>query len=271
MDRESKGYNLTTVIKGLKISYDDLGEGSVPIIFLHGYPFDKTMWNNQVEELKTKHRVIAIDIRGFGRTTDEESHLSIDLFVKDLIAFMDKLEIPVASICGLSMGGYIALKAVHKFPKRFVSMIVCDTQCIADTAEQKENRFKTIEEISIKGKTTFNDHFLASVFYEGSYIHQKEMVEMIRKIVLANTQHIIKMGLRALAERTESCASLSSITIPVLIICGKNDSLTPVEQSEYMHKAIKTSILHVINAAGHVSNLDQPIIFNQIIKDFLNN
>jgi 3-oxoadipate enol-lactonase len=271
MDRESKGYNLTTVIKGLKISYDDLGEGIVPIIFLHGYPFDKTMWNNQVEELKTKHRVIAVDIRGFGKSIDEESHLSIDLFVKDLIAFMDKLEISKAIICGLSMGGYIALKAVHKFPKRFISLILCDTQCIADTVVQKENRFKTIEEISIKGKTSFNEEFLASIFYEGSYIHQKEMVEMIRRIIFANTQHIIKMGLRALAERTESCASLSAITIPVLIICGKDDSLTPVEQSEYMQKNIKSSTLHIINGAGHVSNLDQPIIFNQIIKEFLDN
>src|SRR5690606_2259848 len=117
------------------LSYDDVGEGELPVIFLHGFPFDKTMWREQIDFLKTSFRVIACDIRGFGSSKDEESRLSIDLFGEDLIAFMDKLAINKAIICGLSMGGFIALNVLNRFPDRFEAVILCDTQCIDDSPE----------------------------------------------------------------------------------------------------------------------------------------
>src|SRR5690606_41592977 len=103
-----------------------------PIIFLHSFPFDKTMWHGQLEFLKSTHRVIACDIRGFGQSTDETSQLSMDLFADDNIQFMDTLKIEKAIICGLSMGGFIALNLMKRYPERFSALILCDTQCIAD-------------------------------------------------------------------------------------------------------------------------------------------
>lgn len=269
MEKDQKGYNLSIQINNFNLSYDDIGEGTIPIIFLHGYPFDKSMWNAQLEYLKNKYRVIACDIRGFGKSTDKDSHLSIDMFADDLIEFMDKLNLKEVMLCGLSMGGFIALNVVHKHPNRFKALLLCDTQCIADTKELKEKRLKTVEEISMNGKTNFNEAFIKSVFAEESLENKKEIVEMLRKVVFQNSQHIIKMGLKALAERRETCDTLADINAPTVIICGKEDVLTPLAQSEYMNKNIKGSILHVINGAGHVSNLEQPEIFNQILMEFL--
>src|SRR5688572_6563533 len=130
-----------------QFSYDDIGEGSVPIIFIHGFPFDKSMWQLQMEHFKTTHRVIAYDIRGFGKSFDDTNDLSITLFADDLIQLMDSLQIDKAIVCGLSMGGFIALNAINRFPGRFAGLILCDTQCIADPEDVKAGRYTTISQI----------------------------------------------------------------------------------------------------------------------------
>lgn len=269
METIAKGTNLMATIDNFELSYDDFGEGDIPVIFLHGYPFSKAMWQEQLGFLKTKHRVIACDIRGFGRSKDEESTLSIDLFADDLIAFMDKLTIDKAIICGLSMGGFIALDALKKFPNRFDALILCDTQCIADTDEVKAKRYKTIDEITFAGAAEFSEGFVKSVFHKDSLESKKEVVERVRNVVFSNSQRIITMGLTALAGRMETCSILSGVTIPTLILCGREDEVTPLEQSESMYAAIKGSRFHVIEHAGHVSNLEQPEEFNQHLLHFL--
>jgi len=269
METLNQGYNLSIPINNFLLSYDDVGEGNTPIICLHGFPFDKTMWMEQLEFLKSEYRVIACDIRGFGKSTDEESHLNIDLFSEDLIAFMDELNIEKAIICGLSMGGFIALNALKRFPNRFQKLILCDTQCIADTVEVKEKRYRTIEDININGVAKFNIGFIESVFHKDSLSDKKELVEKLRSVVFANSENIIKKGLAALAERSETCSILHAISIPTLIICGREDEVTPLVQSESMHLNINGSMLYVVDNAGHVSNLEQPLAFNEQLLNFL--
>jgi len=269
METLTKGNNLTVTVDNFNVSYDDFGEGAIPLIFLHGYPFDKKMWNYQLEFFKSSYRVIAYDIRGFGRSIDEDSTLSIDLFSEDLIKFMDVMRIEKAVICGLSMGGYIALNAHQKFPDRFEALVLCDTQCIADTAESKEKRHKSMKDIATNGVENFNDEFIKHVFHKDSFTNKKEVVEQIKSVVFSNTQHIISHGLEVLAERAESCSTLWKVQIPTLIMCGREDEVTPLAQSEYMHQYIEGSVLQVIENAGHLSNLEQPHEFNKHLGDFL--
>lgn len=269
MKRVAKGYNLITRVNNFDLSYDDLGEGIVPIIFLHGFPFSKQMWQTQLDFLKSSHRVIACDIRGFGNSKDEKSVLSMDLFGDDLIQFMDKLNIDKAIICGLSMGGYIALNAHKRYSDRLQALILCDTQCIADTPEGKEKRLKLIDEIALNGTGNFTEGFVKNVFHKDSLTEKKEIVEELRNVILSNSKQIIMMGLKALAERSETCSSLSEVNIPTLIICGREDQVTPLAQSEFMNKSIKGSILRIVDHAGHVSNLEQADEFNNHLHDFL--
>lgn len=271
METVSKGYNLKINVNNFYLSYDDVGEGSVPIIFLHGYPFNKSMWEGQLDFLKSSYRAIAIDIRGFGKSTDEESSLTLDLFADDLIQFMDSLNIDKAIICGLSMGGYLALNVMKRFPSHFEALILCDTQCIADTAEGKVKRYEIINEIKKDGVANFNEGFIKKVFHKDSIANKTELVEQLRSVVFSNSQHIITQGLIVLAEHSETCSTLGAIKIPTLIICGREDQVTPLAQSEYMNENIKGSILHVIDNAGHVSNLEQPKEFNKYLDEFLTN
>lgn len=265
----TKGYNLSINVNNFNLSYNDVGEGSIPIIFLHGFPFDKTMWEGQLEFLKKTHRVIACDIRGFGKSTDEESELSIDLFADDLIQFMNTLGIEKAIVCGLSMGGFITLNAMKKWPSRFTALILCDTQCIADSPEVKKKRHKNIDEIEANGTTNFNEGFIKTVFHKDSLMNKMDLVEQLRNVVFSNSQHIISQGLVALGGRSETCSILGNITIPTLIICGREDEVTPLAQSEFMNKHIKRSKLRIIDNAGHVSNLEQPNAFNGYLVEFL--
>jgi 3-oxoadipate enol-lactonase len=269
MESTTTGLNLMLNINNLNLSYDDVGEGNIPIIFLHGFPFDKSMWAKQLDFFATTNRVIAIDIRGFGKSTDETTPLSIDLFSDDLMVFMNQLNISKAIICGLSMGGFIALNAQARFPDRFEAIILCDTQCIADTIEVKSNRYKTIDEIALNGTLNFNEAFIKKVFCKNSFTNKQEIVTQLRSVVMANPEQIIINGLKALAERSETCSTLPEINIPTLIICGREDEVTPLEQSEFLHTSIKASVLHIIDNAGHVSNIEQPEEFNNEISKFL--
>jgi 3-oxoadipate enol-lactonase len=183
--------------------------------------------------------------------------------------FMNQMKISKAIICGLSMGGFIALNAQARFPDRFEAIILCDTQCIADTIEVKSNRYKTIDEIALNGTLNFNEAFIKKVFCKNSFTNKQEIVTQLRSVVMANPEQIVINGLKALAERSETCSTLSEINIPTLIICGREDEVTPLEQSEFLHTSIKASVLHIIDNAGHVSNIEQPEEFNNEISKFL--
>ncbi len=260
---------LVEQVNNISLSYNYAGEGLIPVLFLHGFPFDKTMWSEQIEHLKDSFCVIALDIRGFGKSKDEKSHLSMDLFADDVVGFMDKRKIKKAIVCGLSMGGFVALNIAARFPERLAGLILSDTQCIADTAEVKTKRMQTIDAINLNGSETFKDKFVESVFHTDSLENKKEIVRSLREVVGKNSDKALTSGLIALAERSETCSYLVAITVPTLIICGREDTVTPLEQSQFMHENIKGSVLKIIEKAGHVSNLEHPREFNLHVRAFL--
>jgi len=265
----ASGSDLFITVNGTKICYDDFGTGLEPIIFLHGFPFDKSAWKPQIDFLKNTYRVIAIDIRGFGKSNAGNEKMSITLFADDLIKFMDALEIKSAVVCGLSMGGFILLNAVNRFPERFSALIFADTQCIADTQEVKDGRAKTIAQIEKEGTEKFTENFLQAVFHPDTFKNEKALVENIKGIIKNNSPEIIISGLQALASRDETCTSLSKISVTTLVLCGKQDTVTPATQSEYLNKNIKDSFIHLIDNAGHLSNLEKGDEFNHYLSYFI--
>lgn len=257
-------------VNDVTLCVDDSGAGAIPIIFIHGFPFDKSSWEPQMTFFKKTHRVIAYDIRGFGVSPAGTEKKSIPLFANDLVGLMDGLGISKAVVCGLSMGGYILLNAVHRYPERFEAIILCDTQCIADSEEAKEKRKQTILQIiKAEGVEKFADGFVNNVFCKNTLDHKGRLVEKIKKTILATPQETITGTLGALADRDDMCASLHKIAVPTLIICGREDKVTPPVQSESLHSAIRHSALHFIEKAGHLSNLERPDDFNQLLSEFL--
>lgn len=263
------GKDININLNGVTICYDDFGVGEIPIIFIHGFPFNKSSWQPQMDHLKKTNRVIAYDIRGYGKSTSGQDEQSIRLFADDLVNFMDALEINKAIVCGLSMGGYILLNAVYRYANRFRALILSDTQCISDPAEVKEKRYNAIAQVIAGKLKDFTEGSVKNIFCPESLGMKKELVDNIRDIILTTAPLTISGGLNALAKRWEMCSTLHEIDVPTLILCGKEDTVTPVVQSAFMHSHIENSELHVIDNAGHLSNLEQPDAFNQYLDNFI--
>lgn len=263
-----KGTDISIKIDDIIINYNDLGEGKLPILFIHGFPFDKSSWQFQLDHLQGSHRVISYDIRGFGKSTVNDEKTSVPLLADDLIKFMDALQLPKAIVCGLSMGGYILLNALNRYPKRFAAIILSDTQCIADTPEGREKRHKNIQLIESGGIAEYTEASLKNLFCTQSFTTKKEEIAHIKNVILTTSPKTLIDTLSALAHREEMCYILDKINIPALILAGKEDMLIPVKQSEFLHQQIPRSILHFIDKAGHLPHLEQPTEFNRLVKDF---
>src|SRR6188768_114808 len=267
--RRRIGNKINITINNLTVSYSDHGPDDAPvIIFIHGFPLNKSMWNIQVETLKENYRVITYDIRGHGNSDAGIDEFFIELFVIDLLRLMEKLKIEKSILCGLSLGGYIALNAVLKHPDRFDGLILNDTQCIADTPEIKENRCNVIISIKEKGVEQYADEIIKNLFAPESFTKKKNVIDAVREMIISTPKQSLCNTLHALAERKETCNELHEINIPVLIMVGKEDKITPIAAARQMHELILNSKLEIIQHAGHLSNLENPTEFNAHLVNF---
>ena len=263
------GNNIEITVNDLTVSYNDEGESGAPvIIFIHGFPFNKSMWDKQFKALKENYRVIAYDVRGHGNSDAGKGDFSIELFANDLLSFMDALKIDKAMLCGLSMGGYIALNAVENYPDRFDALILSDTTCVADTPEAKEKRLKAIESIKKSGMEKYAEESIKNLFAPESLSTKKEEIAAVREMIVNTSKQSLYKTLQAFYKRKETCSKLHDINVPVLIVVGKEDKITPPEAAQMMHEKIEDSILYIIEHAGHLSNIENPFDFNNQLEEF---
>jgi len=266
----NKGKNIKTTVKSLTVSYNDEGPNGAPVIILiHGFPFNKSMWNEQMEVLTENFRVIAYDIRGFGNSEAGTDDFSIELFVNDLLGLMDALKIEKAMLCGSSMGGYIALNAIENYPERFNALILCDTNCVADTPEAVEKRMMAIENIDKYGVEPYANESLKNLFTPLSFVTNQKKIAAVKEMILKTSAQTLSSTLFALTKRKETCNKLAEIEVPVLILVGEDDKITPPVAARRMHKNIKRSILNVIEDAGHLSNIENSHEFNIHLGKFV--
>lgn len=194
------GKNMSITINHQSVSYNDKGSEDAPVvIFIHGFPFNKSMWNRQLQALKYNYRVIAYDVRGHGNSEAGNDDFTIDLFVSDLLCFMDELEIDKTVLCGLSMGGYIALNAIENHPERFDALILCDTNCMADTPEAKEKRMKAIESIKKNGVEKYADESINNLFAMESFSTMKDEIAAAREMIVETSKKSLYRTLLALS------------------------------------------------------------------------
>lgn len=264
-----RGTDIYIKVNGVRICFDDIGDSQIPIIFIHGFPFNKNSWQPQVEFLRERHRVITYDLRGFGQSELGDEEISIGLFADDLIAFMDALQISKAIVCGLSMGGYILLNAAHRNPERFEGLILADTQCTADSPEAKEKRYQSIEKIKADGTNEYADASVKNLFSANTIEINPGLVQRIHSTITSTPAESITATLDALAKRSDSCPFLGEIINFTLVVCGKEDSITPPAKAEFLNSAIKNSTLVIIENAGHLSNLENPEDFNHAMGKFI--
>lgn len=263
---------LSTKISDISISY--LLKSSVKpgptVVFIHGFPFNKLMWEQQIESLPEGVAGIAFDIRGFGESTTDHQFFSIDLFARDLIEFIKELRLETCILCGISMGGYIALRALEISGDTIKGVILCDTNCIADGNESKLKRFTSIEQILKGQKNDFTEAFIKNIFTESTFVDYPDAVTLVRKQINDTADETICSAQLALASRTDTSASLTSIKIPTLVIRGEGDKLMSEEHTRQLVDGIPGAEYEPVPSSGHLPNLENPIHFNQVLNTFLN-
>ena len=257
------------VLRGIEIAYEDVGSGP-SVVLLHGYPFNRSMWREQVEELRKTHRVIVPDLRGHGETAVTPGPATMESMALDVAVLLETLNISRATIGGLSMGGYVALAFYRLFPLRVRSLVLADTRPQADTEEAKENREKQAEKALNEGMEGIADALLPKLLAPETVTEQPAIVRRIREMIVGTEPEGAAAALRGMAVRKDHTSFLSRIIAPTLIVVGNKDALTPVADSELMHREIGGSRLRIMEGAGHVSNLEQPEEFNRELVKFLN-
>lgn len=246
------------------ISYTDSGSGT-PLVLIHAFPTDQRLWKPQQDELKTNFRVITLDLSGFGKANSANGEaITMADYATEVKDLLDKLHIEKAIIGGESMGGYIALAMLQKYPNSVAGLILSDTQSIADTAEIKDKRESNARDVLDHGTTNLIDGFIVKAVSPDASETTKTY---LRAILDAQPATALASALRGMALRPDTSDLLSRTSIPVLIITGEQDALISPQQSANMHKLAKNSQLIVIPNAGHLSSLEQPEKWNQAVED----
>jgi pimeloyl-ACP methyl ester carboxylesterase len=257
-------------INGTSIYYVEGGDPAAPsVVFIHGFPFSSRMWESQLEALGHSFHAVAYDFRGFGKSAVGDGQYTIEGHVDDLIALLDFLEIDKAIVVGLSMGGYIALRALERNPERFLGVALCDTQSKADDNAGKLKRAAGAKAVKQEGAAAFAEGFVEAVFTPASIENNAPAVGFIKDIISANDPVAIAGNLIAMAGRTDTTESLADIKVPALILVGEEDKLTTPDAAGDMHSRIKGSQLHLVPKAAHLSNLENPEFFNARLLEFL--
>jgi pimeloyl-ACP methyl ester carboxylesterase len=188
---------------------------------------------------------------------------------RDVAQLLDHLEIPRAAIGGLSMGGYVVLAFYKQFPSRVRALVLADTRAQADTEEAKQTRAQQAEKARSEGMAGIADAMLPKLLTPETVSKRPEIVKRVRDMMLKTKSEGAAAALMGMAERDDQTLLLSNISAPALILVGAEDAITPVADSEKMHREIAGSRLVVLENAGHVSNLERTEQFNEALTDFL--
>jgi pimeloyl-ACP methyl ester carboxylesterase len=244
------------------ISYSDSGTGT-PLVLIHAFPTDKKLWEPQVAGLKKSFRVVTLDLWGFGQSGKTTGNaVTMTQYADEVKQLLNQLHIQHAIIGGESMGGYVALKFLEKYPETVSGLVLSDTQAIADTPEAKAKREVTALDVLEHGTTGLIQGFMPKAL---SPTANAEAKTALQAILTAQSPEAIASGLRGMALREDTSNVLSNSTLPILIITGEQDTLISPQQSQNMHALAKNSKLVVIPEAGHLSSFEQPARWNEAV------
>ena len=247
------------------IAYTDHGKGK-PIVLIHAFPTDQRLWMPQEEVLRSFFRVITLDLWGFGQSSPTHGQaMDMNQYADEVKQLLDDLNLHKAVIGGESMGGYIALAFLKKYPDRVSGLILSDTQAIADTDAMKEKREQLAQMVLEQGPTQLVNDFVKHALWKDDDLIEER--QFLKDIVESQTAHAIASALRGMALREDTESVLEATSLPILILTGDKDVIVSPQQSENMHQLAKNSKLVVIKDAGHLSNLDQPERWNQAVID----
>ncbi|WEH42016.1 alpha/beta hydrolase [Streptomyces sp. NBC_01218] len=258
-------------VRGATLRHDDSGpSGGIPVLLIHGHPFDRTLWAPQVRALTAAgYRVITPDLRGYGASEVTEGTVRLGDFADDLAALLDHLGLADAVAGGVSMGGQIALELRRLHPERVRALVLSDTSAPPETEEGKAYRNALADRLLAEGMAGYAAEVIDKMLADYNVTAQPEVARKVLAMMGSTDPRGAAAALRGRAERADLRPVLAAADIPVLIVVGADDVYTPLSDAQELHRHAPHARLDVIEGAGHLPGAEQPERFNAVLLDFL--
>lgn len=260
---------MRTKVNGFDMTYEDTGATATPLVLVHGFPLDHTVWVAQTRGLADVARVIAPDLRGCGGSGTTSGAVTIEAYADDIVALMDALGVQRAIVGGLSMGGYIAFALYKKYHERVRGLVFADTKPGADSADGKKGRDDNIALVREQGARAIAEKMLPKMLTPDTISTRPAVADAVRDLMARQPVNGIIAQLGAMRDRPDSTPVMAQIDVPTLIVTGADDTLIPPKEAEAMRNAIRGAQLVSIPQAAHLANFERPEAFNDAVRDFV--
>jgi len=248
------------------LASEERGSGPV-LLFVHGFPLDRTMWIPQLAGLAKIRTCMAVDLRGHGLSVDDNpGDYTMDLFADDVAKTLDDLGIEQIDIAGLSMGGYVVFSFWRRHRERVRSIILADTKAEEDSPEGKAGREKTAELVASQGLEALWSQLEGKMFAANP---SEDVKDKVHAMFQNTAPEVAAADALAMRDRPDSVADLANITVPVLWLQGEEDQLMPVDGARASAEKIPGATFVGIPKGGHLATLENPEATNAAITDFL--
>lgn len=241
---------------------------NTPLVLLHAFPLDSEMWDAAGGILATERTVLAPDFPGFGRAPETVT-FSMDECADAVVEMLDHQAIDRAIICGVSMGGYVALSLWARHPERVAALILADTRAEADSPEARAKRASQAEAIAAHGAEEFLNGLVRALIGPATVARDPAIINLTLDMARRASPDALVAALDGLAQRNDATEFLRTITVPTLVLVGADDSITPPALSQRMHSAIPGSDIAVLEGVGHLTPLEDPVAFTESVTSFL--
>ena len=243
------------------------GKG-IPLVLIHGFPFDSRMWDDQLAGLSDGFRVIAVELPGYGQSGPPRP-FTVASAAEELHAVLQSIGALPCILGGLSMGGYVCFEFVARYLADVRALLLVDTRYDADTPEGKENRGRMIQVASERGASAIADIMEPKLLAPDTPTSRPAVQQKLRQIMESIPAQTIEYTLLALRDRADSTERLKNITVPTLVVIGEQDAITPRPIAQSMQQGIAGAQLAIIPAAGHMAPMEQAEAFNRIVREFV--
>jgi pimeloyl-ACP methyl ester carboxylesterase len=257
----------TATIGSTTIHYQQQGDGRA-VVFLHGYPLDSRIWDQQVKGLSAVARVIAPDLPGFGRSLPAV-RFTVESMADTVHELLRQAGALPCVLGGLSMGGYIALAFARTYRNDLAGLMLIDTRADADSEQGRAARDKSIELVRSAGAEAIADQMLPKLLGDFTRRTRPDIVGRLNDILSECDPRTIEYALAALRDRPDQTPFLPDIAVPTLIVVGEHDIITPPAVAQAMRDKIAGSTLAVIPNSGHMPPMEQPADFNDAVGSFV--
>jgi len=260
---------MKVTINDIEMAYDERGTGPA-VLLVHGFPLNRCMWQAQLQPLaEAGFRVVAPDLRGFGESGVPAGGYSMDRFADDLIALLDALKIERAVVGGMSMGGYILMNLLERYPQRVSAACFVATKSAADDEEGRARRTSLAAQAESLGANPIIKTFAELLFAPDTALSRPELIAQVTAWMRSTHPSALAGGLLAMRDRKDYTSLLPGFRQPALVVAGSEDHAASPNALEVFRAGLPNCRARTIAGAGHMVNLEQAEQFNETLPDFL--